>query len=110
MKKKGLTILQYIFFIALAGLFVWLSIKDLNAQKWRELKDALSRANYLLLIPVLLLMLLSHWVRGLRWRMLIEPLGYQPTRINVFLGVMIGYFVNLGAPRLGEVVKCTVLS
>jgi hypothetical protein len=23
---------------------------------------------------------------------------------------MIGYFVNLGAPRLGEVVKCTILA
>lgn len=103
-------LLQYLFFIVLAALFVWLSIKDLNAQKWEELKDALSRANYLLLIPVLLLMLLSHWIRGLRWRMLIEPLGYEPSRVNTFLGVMIGYFVNLGAPRLGEVVKCTVLS
>jgi uncharacterized protein (TIRG00374 family) len=110
MKKKGRLILQYVFFVALAGLFVWLSTKDLNAAKWKELKDALSRANYLLLIPVLLLMLLSHWVRALRWRMLIEPLGYTPSRINVFLGVMIGYFVNLGAPRLGEVVKCTVLA
>lgn len=103
-------ILQYIFFIALAALFVWLSTKDLNAAKWKELKDALSRANYLLLIPVLLLMLLSHWVRAIRWRMLIEPLGYTPSRTNVFFGVMIGYFVNYGAPRLGEVVKCTVLA
>lgn len=110
MKKKGLTLLQYVFFIALAALFVWLSIKDVNTEKWKELKDALSRANYLLLIPVLLLMLVSHWVRAMRWRMLIEPLGYTPSRINVFLGVMIGYFVNLGAPRLGEVVKCTVLA
>lgn len=110
MQKRGRLLLQYVFFIALAALFVWLSIKDLNAQKWKELKDALSRANYLLLIPVLLLILISHWIRALRWRMLIEPLGHRPSRINVFLGVMIGYFVNLGAPRLGEVVKCTVLA
>lgn len=108
MKVKAL--LQYIFFIALAGLFVWLSTKDLDAGKWKELKEALSRANYLLLLPVLLLVLVSHWIRAMRWRMLIEPLGYIPSRINVFLAVMIGYFVNLGAPRLGEVVKCTVLA
>jgi glycosyltransferase 2 family protein len=42
--------------------------------------------------------------------MLIEPLGYQPKILNVFFGVMVGYFVNLGAPRLGEIVKCTVLA
>src|SRR5215212_8091420 len=42
--------------------------------------------------------------------MLIQPLGYQPSSLNVFFGVMVGYFVNLGAPRLGEIVKCTVLA
>ena len=110
MKKKLATLLKYIFFTGLAALFVWLSIKDLNAEKWEQLKDALGRADYLLLIPVLLLMILSHYIRALRWRLLIQPLGYTPSRINVFLGVMIGYFVNLGAPRLGEVLKCTVLA
>lgn len=110
MKKNLITTLKYGFFIGLAALFVWLSTRDLNAEKWAELEDALSRANYLLLIPVLLLLLLSHYVRALRWRLLIQPLGYTPSRINVFLGVMIGYFVNLGAPRLGEVLKCTVLA
>ena len=110
MKKKLLAILQYLFFAALAAFFVWLSLKDMNHENWEKLKDALHRAHYLLLIPVLLLLLASHYLRALRWRQLIEPLGYRPRRINLFLGVMIGYFVNVGAPRLGEVVKCTVLA
>src|SRR5580698_5953667 len=110
MKKKLLTVLQYTFFAALAAFFVWLSLKGMDAQKWAQLSDALHRANYWLLVPVLLLLLASHWLRALRWRQLIQPLGYNPSRINCFLGVMIGYFVNLGAPRLGEVVKCTVLA
>ncbi len=110
MKNKLLAILQYLFFAALAAFFVWLSLKDMNRENWEKLKDALHRAHYLLLIPVLLLLLASHYLRALRWRQLIEPLGYKPSRINLFLGVMIGYFVNVGAPRLGEVVKCTVLA
>ena len=110
MKKKLLAILQYLFFAALAAFFVWLSLKDMNRENWAKLKDALHRANYWLLVPVLLLLLASHWVRALRWRQLIEPLGHRPSRINLFLSVMIGYFVNVGAPRLGEVVKCTVLA
>jgi uncharacterized protein (TIRG00374 family) len=110
MKKKLLAILQYLFFAALAAFFVWLSLKDMNAENWAKLKDALHRANYWLLVPVLLLLLASHWLRALRWRQLMEPLGYRPSRINVFLGVLIGYFVNLGAPRVGEVVKCTILA
>jgi uncharacterized protein (TIRG00374 family) len=110
MKKTLRVILQYLFFAALAAFFVWLSLKDMDSQKWKQLKDALHRANYWLLIPILLLLLASHWLRALRWRQLIEPLGYLPSKMNTFLGVIIGYFVNLGAPRLGEVIKCTILA
>lgn len=110
MKKKLLVYFQYIFFFALAAFFVWLSLRNLNAEKWQLLKNSLSRAKFLIFFPVLFLMLLSHWVRALRWRMLIEPLGYHPGNLNTFFGVMVGYFVNLGAPRLGEIIKCTVLA
>jgi uncharacterized protein (TIRG00374 family) len=110
MKKKLFALLQYLFFIGLAIFFVWLSLRGLNKEKWGQLKDAMHRAHYWLLFPVLILLLCSHWLRALRWRQLIEPLGYKPSKINTFLGVMIGYFVNLGAPRLGEVVKCTILA
>jgi glycosyltransferase 2 family protein len=110
MNKKSLSLLQYVFFAALAAFFVWLSLRGLTHEKWQQLKDAMGRANYWLLVPVLLLLLASHWLRALRWRQLMEPLGYTPKKMNVFLGVMIGYFVNLGAPRVGEVVKCTILA
>ena len=82
MKKKLLTVLQYLFFAALAAFFVWLSVKDMDSQKWAQLKDALDRANYWLLVPVLGLLLVSHWLRALRWRQLIEPMGYEPSKIN----------------------------
>jgi hypothetical protein len=39
-----------------------------------------------------------------------EPMGYHPSTFNTFAAVMIGYLVNAGVPRLGEVVKCTLLS
>lgn len=39
-----------------------------------------------------------------------EPLGYRPSVHNSFFAVMIGYLVNMGVPRLGEIVKCTVLA
>jgi glycosyltransferase 2 family protein len=37
-------------------------------------------------------------------------MGYYPGVFNTFAAVMIGYLVNAGVPRLGEVVKCTILS
>jgi len=98
------------FFAALAIFFVWLSLRGLNGEKWQQLKKALERANYWLLLPIFLLLLLSHWFRALRWRQLMEPMGYYPSQLNAFFCVMIGYFVNQGAPRLGEVAKCTILA
>src|SRR5665213_77061 len=110
MKKAILTSLQYIFFALLAVFFVWLSVRGLDHEKWEQLKKAMDKAHYWLLIPVFSLLLLSHWIRALRWRQLMEPMGYHPSRLNAFFAVMIGYFVNLGAPRIGEVVKCTILA
>ncbi len=41
--------------------------------------------------------------------MLIQPLGKSPSTSNVFLAVLTGFFFNLLFPRLGEVMKCTLL-
>jgi len=110
MKKTFLVTLQYAFFALLAVFFVWLSVRGMDEEKWDQLKRAIDHAHYWLLIPVFGLLLISHWLRALRWRQLMEPMGYHPSRLNAFFAVMIGYFVNLGAPRLGEVIKCTILA
>jgi glycosyltransferase 2 family protein len=110
MKKPIVTILQYLFFLSLGIFFVWLSVKDVNHEQWLQIKDALVRARHWLIIPVVVLLLISHYSRALRWKILMEPLGYQPSTFNTFAAVMIGYLVNTGVPRLGEVVKCTILS
>jgi len=39
-----------------------------------------------------------------------EPLGYKTRVSNTYLAVLIGYSANLAIPRLGEVLKCTVLA
>jgi glycosyltransferase 2 family protein len=63
-----------------------------------------------MIVPVVVMLLLSHYIRAVRWRMLMEPLGYKPSIFNTWSAVMIGYLVNAGVPRLGEVVKCTLLA
>ena len=37
-------------------------------------------------------------------------MGYKPKLSNTFCAVMIGYLANLAFPRLGEVLKCTILA
>lgn len=110
MKKRLSIILQYLFFLGLGVFLVWWSVKDIDNEKWMEIRLALKNARFYLAIPVFVILLLSHFVRGLRWRLLMEPLGYKPDKINTFFAVMIGYLANQAFPRLGEILKCTLLA
>jgi glycosyltransferase 2 family protein len=110
MKKSILTILQYLFFLGLGFLFVWLTVRGIGNDDWQHIKQSLQNARHWVIFPVLLTLLLSHYLRALRWKILMEPLGYYPSTFNTFAVVMIGYLVNSGVPRLGEVVKCTLLA
>jgi len=110
MKAKFLTGLKYLFFIALGGFFVWLSVRHLTHDKWEQIKHAVARGRKWVIIPVILFLLIAHYSRAIRWKLLMEPLGYKPSNFNVFAAVMIGYLVNAGAPRLGEVFKCSLLA
>lgn len=110
MNKKILSILQYLLFLGLSIFLVWWSVKDISDEDWVHIKDAFRNANYLLIVPVMCTLLLSHYSRALRWKILMEPLGYKPRRFNTYMAVLIGYMANLAVPRLGEVLKCTILA
>ena len=110
MKKKIINLITYLFTLGLGIFFIWLSLKDLQPADIEEIKLAVRQANYNLLIPIIIMGLVSHWSRAVRWRCLMEPLGYTPSIKNTFFAVMIGYLANLAFPRLGEVLKCTILA
>ncbi|HRP58221.1 lysylphosphatidylglycerol synthase transmembrane domain-containing protein [Agriterribacter sp.] len=110
MKKKVINTLQYIFFLGLGIFLLWLSARNLSPENRRYLTDALKNANYRLVLPAMLLLMVSHYIRALRWKILIRPLGHRPSANNVFFATILGYFFNLLVPRLGEVMKCTILA
>ena len=53
---------------------------------------------------------LAYIIRGLRWIILIDALGYQSTKLNSIASVSIGYFTNMFIPRAGEISRCTALN
>ena len=110
MKKAFLGLLQYGIFIGLGIFLVWWSLHQIPEQEWEKFEQSLRTARYWLIIPVFLILSCSHVIRTLRWRLLMEPMGYSPRFLNSFFIVMIGYLANLAIPRLGEVLKCTLLS
>jgi uncharacterized protein (TIRG00374 family) len=62
------------------------------------------------ILVVLVLFMISNVSRAIRWNMLLAPLGVKPRFHNSFFTIMIGYFANLGLPRIGEVVRAASLA
>ena len=100
---KGLWILVGLF---ISGICLWLFLKDID---WEELSRALHEANYIYVIPVVLITVLTYIVRSVRWEILILPLK-KVSFANVFSAITIGFMANHVLPaRAGEIIRCVVL-
>lgn len=105
--KKLLNALKYLFFLAI-GLVVFYYIY--REVEFRELMEQVSSINWWWIALSLLVCVISHIFRAIRWWMLIDSAGYSASRFRTFCSVMVMYFVNLIIPRGGEILRCTVLS
>jgi uncharacterized protein (TIRG00374 family) len=110
MRKRLYSILNYFIFLGGGIFLVWWQLKEMTPEDVKEFNNAFSYANYWLIIPIVCMALMSHLARSLRWKLLMEPLDYNPSLKNVFAVTMVGYLANSAVPRLGEILKCTFLS
>ncbi|MCU0473425.1 MAG: flippase-like domain-containing protein [Bacteroidales bacterium] len=76
----------------------------------RQLKVAIQELRFKWIIISIAIGLLSHFLRAVRWKMLIETLKYKAGIKNLFLSVLVLYFTNLIIPRGGEISRCAVIS
>ena len=91
-------------------LLVWWQLKSMTSLEKKEFYAAIISANYWVVIPVVMMSLASHISRSYRWKLMMEPLGFNPKIQNIFMVTMVGYLANAAIPRLGELLKCTFLS
>ncbi|HYH56637.1 MAG TPA: lysylphosphatidylglycerol synthase transmembrane domain-containing protein, partial [Anseongella sp.] len=109
MEKKArlFSIFRYVLLLGLGLLLLYLAFKgqDLN-----RIASDLRHADYFWVGASLLMILVAHIFRAIRWRMLINPLGFRPGLGNTYHAVIIGYLANLALPRMGEVTRCGVLN
>jgi len=110
MRSRFFHILNYVVFLGGGIFLVWWQLRAMTPEDEKEFYHALQYANYWLLIPVVIMSLLSHLSRSMRWKLLLEPMDYKPRLNNVFAVTMAGYLANSAVPRLGEVLKCTLLA
>ena len=92
------------------GIFIiWLSLKDLTSVEKENIINSFKVADYYWVIFSIILGVIAHLTRAIRWKMLLKTMGYNPSLYTSFLAVMIGYFANMGIPRSGELARCTIL-
>lgn len=84
-------------------------MRGITPEHKQMIADSFKRANYSWVVLLIFFGLLSNFFRTERWRILLKPLGYTPNYWNTFSAVMIMFFANLLFPRLGEVMRCTIL-
>lgn len=100
--------MKVVLFLAIGLFLLWIIFKDADIN---EIKSILSNDfKYSWVIISLILGLISHISRTIRWKILIEGTGYTPSAKNTFLALMVGYLANMALPRMGEIVRCSVLA
>lgn len=105
-KKFFLDALKYLVFFAVGVLlFAWVY----KGQDLGNIVDGLSRFNYAWVAASFTAFLFSHVFRAMRWRMLLESIGYKPGLFNTFLSILVMYLANSAVTRLGEVTRCGIL-
>ncbi|MEE1961366.1 lysylphosphatidylglycerol synthase transmembrane domain-containing protein [Allomuricauda taeanensis] len=93
------------------GLFlVWYSYSSTTPEERKQIIHYISNASPFWVTVSVVMAILSHISRAIRWKYLLEPLGYRPKTLNSILIVLISYFANLGIPRSGEILRATALT
>lgn len=110
MRRKVKAGLQYSVMIIITGFLLWLSFNSIETAEGQSKFDFLANvwgsANKLFLFLSAAVAVLSHLTRAERWKLLLNPIGYETSLKKSFASVMIGYFVNLAIPRGGEISRC----
>lgn len=88
--------------LLVAALFVFFAFRGISLKSL--LQDALG-ANFYVLIVTVLVVLFSHFLRALRWRVILKELKHEISVIDTWGSIMVGYMMNNFVPRLGELVR-----
>ncbi len=99
--------------LIVAGTLLYLALRGIA---FDQLVRDLAGGQYVWIIPLFLVTLLSHAIRAWRWRLLLHALPERNSSDNpvsfrvAFSSLMIGYMVNYAVPRFGEIVRTSHLS
>ena len=100
-------IIKYTLSAGLAAVLLWFSLREVE---WKEFAEGLRSFRWEFVALSMLAGAVSFWLRGLRWRRLLLPIDQSVTKMTTFNGVNIANISNFIFPRLGEFVRCGVIT
>lgn len=93
-------------FLGIGGGLFYLAFRNTEFEK---LAADFRKADYTYVLISMAMGYAAFISRGMRWVLLLEPLGKRPNTWNAINSVTIGYLANLLVPRAGELARCTAL-
>lgn len=109
MKSRTAQVIQFAIFFGLGGGLMYWQFSGFSDAEREAFYKGLRNANYGWFAVALIIGMLAHLLRAIRWQMLLTPLNRRIGLGTRFYAVMIGYLANYAFPRLGEVVRPGVL-
>lgn len=98
---------KQLFGIAISFIFVYFAFRDINLEEFIE---SIKEGEYIWVLPALTALVASFWLRGYRWKIILEPVKEVSIR-SAFSATMIGYMANNILPfRIGDLIRLVALS
>lgn len=107
MNKKLSKILKYLLSALLAGILLYFSFREVE---WADFVEGLQDCRWEFILLSMAAGAFAFWLRALRWRRLLIPIDGSISRITTFNGINIGNISNFVFPRIGEFVRCGVIT
>lgn len=107
MNKKTTQFLTYTALLLLGIALFWRCLHNLDFKEfWTDIRSA----RYFWMLLNLICLAISLYFRALRWNILLGTMGYKTKGKTTYGAILIAYLANIIVPRLGDVVRCSVLS
>lgn len=107
MKEIVKKTMKYVLSAAVAVVLMWFSFREV---KWEDFVRGLRDCRWECVALSMAAGVMAFWFRAVRWRQLILPIDPTTTRTTTFNAVNIGYIANFVFPRIGEFVRCGVVT
>lgn len=93
--------------VLLTVFFLYIAFNDINL---REVMSRMADASLFWVGVSIFLLLFSHWLRAIRWKIILHSVKPDAKLSNLFGALMIGYGLNNVIPRLGEFYRAVKLA